>query len=87
VREELLNRLQAAINSHDCDSQQMLVEVKELYASAEARANGTIKQAEELAMCVRPIEEWEQAVDELEQKLQEWEALDDLRLNASSQAL
>jgi hypothetical protein len=38
-------------------------------------------------MCVRPIEEWEQAMDELEQKLQEWEALDDLRLNASSQAL
>jgi hypothetical protein len=80
VREELLNRLQTAINSHDRDSQQMLVE-------AEARANGTIKQAEELAMCVRPIEEWEQAVDELEQKLQEWEALDDLRLNVSSQAL
>jgi hypothetical protein len=58
----------------------MLAEAKELYASTEARANGTIKQAEELAMRVRAIEEREQAVDELEQKLQEREALDDLRL-------
>jgi hypothetical protein len=80
VREELLNRLQTAINNHDHDSQKMLAKAKELYTSAEARANGTIKQAEKLAMHVRVIEEREQAVDELEQKLQEWEALDDLRL-------
>jgi hypothetical protein len=52
-----------------------------LYASAEARANDTIKQAEELAVRVRAIEEREHAVDELEQKLQEREALDDLRLD------
>jgi hypothetical protein len=58
----------------------MLAEAKELYASTEAHANGTIKHAEELAVHVRAIEESEQAVDELEQKLQEWEALDDLRL-------
>jgi hypothetical protein len=31
-------------------------------------------------MHVRVIEEQEQVMDELEQKLQEWEALDDLRL-------
>jgi hypothetical protein len=31
-------------------------------------------------MHVRTVEEWEQAVDELEQKLQEREALDDLML-------
>jgi hypothetical protein len=31
-------------------------------------------------MCVRTVEEREQAVDALEQKLQEWEALDDLRI-------
>jgi hypothetical protein len=43
VWEELLNRLQTAINSRDRDSQWMLVEAKELYASAEARANDTIK--------------------------------------------
>jgi Skp family chaperone for outer membrane proteins len=36
VREELLNRLQTAINSHDRDSQKMLADAKELYASAEA---------------------------------------------------
>jgi hypothetical protein len=36
VREELLNRLHTAINSHDCDSLWMLAEAKELYASAEA---------------------------------------------------
>jgi Golgi nucleoside diphosphatase len=59
VREELLNRLQAAINSRDHDSQQMLAEAKELYASAEARANSKIKQAEELAMRIRAIEERE----------------------------
>jgi hypothetical protein len=58
----------------------MLANAKELYASAEARANSIIKQQEELAACVCAIEEWEWAVDELEQKLQEQEALDDLRL-------
>jgi hypothetical protein len=78
VREELLNRLHTAINSRD--SQRMLAEAKELYASAEARANNTIKQAEELSVRVRAVEEREQAVDELEQKLQEREALDDLRI-------
>jgi hypothetical protein len=36
VREELLNRLQTAINSHDCDSEKMLADAKELYASVEA---------------------------------------------------
>jgi hypothetical protein len=50
----------------------MLAEAKELYTSAEARANGTIRQAEQLVVCVRAIE--------LEQKLQEREALNDLRL-------
>jgi hypothetical protein len=66
VWDELLNRLQTAINNCDHDSQKTLAEAKELYASAEARANGTIKQAEELVVRVRAIEEWEQAVDELE---------------------
>jgi hypothetical protein len=51
-----------------------------LYASAGAWANGTIKQAEELDVRVRVVEEREQAVDELEQKLQKWEALNDIRL-------
>jgi hypothetical protein len=58
----------------------MLADVKELYALAEARANSTINQAKELAVLVHVIEEQGQVMDELEQKLQEWEALDDLRL-------
>jgi hypothetical protein len=33
----------------------MLAEAKELYASAEARANNTIKQAEELAVRIRVV--------------------------------
>jgi hypothetical protein len=37
----------------------MLVEAKELYASTEAQANGTIKQAEELIVRVCAVEEWE----------------------------
>jgi hypothetical protein len=71
MREELLNRLQTTISSRNRDSQRMLVEAKELYASAEARSNSTIKQAKELAVCVRAVEEQDWAVDELEQNLQE----------------
>jgi hypothetical protein len=59
MREELLNRLQTTINSHDHDSQWMLAEAKVQYALAEARANGTIKQVEELTVHVCAIEEWE----------------------------
>jgi hypothetical protein len=80
VREELLNTLQTAINSPDRDSQNMLADAKELYALAVARAKSTIKQVNELVVRGHAIEEWEQAVDELEQKLQEREALDDLKL-------
>jgi hypothetical protein len=42
--------------------------------------NGTIKQAEELVVRVRAVEEQEWPVDDLEQKLQQREALDNLRL-------
>jgi hypothetical protein len=69
VREELLNRLQTAINNRDHDNQKTLAKVKELYALAEPRANDTIKQAEEHVVRVCAIEERERAVDELEQKL------------------
>jgi hypothetical protein len=64
-----LNMLQTAINNRDRDSQKTLAEANELYASAEARANGTIKQAEELVVRVHAIKERGQAVDEMEQKL------------------
>jgi uncharacterized protein Smg (DUF494 family) len=69
VREELLNKLQTAINNCNHDSQKTLAKVKELYALAEPRANDTIKQAEEHVVRVYAIEEREWAVDELEQKL------------------
>jgi hypothetical protein len=36
VREELLKRLQTAINNHDRDSQKTLAKAKEIYASAAA---------------------------------------------------
>jgi cell division septum initiation protein DivIVA len=55
VMEELLNRLQTINNSCDRDSQKMLAKAKELYASAEARANNTIKQAEELAVHIHVV--------------------------------
>jgi hypothetical protein len=71
MRDGLLNRLQTAINNRDRDSQKMLAEAKELCASVEARVNSTIKQTEGLPVRVCVIEEQEQAVDELEQKLQE----------------
>jgi hypothetical protein len=43
MREEMLNRLETTINNRDRDSQKTLAKAKELYASAEARASGTIK--------------------------------------------
>jgi hypothetical protein len=66
MREELLNRLHTTINNHDQDSQKTMAEAKELYASVEAQANGTIKQVVELAVRVHAVEEQERAVDELE---------------------
>jgi hypothetical protein len=66
VREKLLNKLQNVINNRDRNSQKTLAEAKELYTSAEARANGTIKQAEELVVHACAVEEWEQVVDEPE---------------------
>jgi hypothetical protein len=80
VREELLNKLQDPINNRDRDSQKMLADGMEMYASAEAQANSTIKQEEELGTHVHVVVEREGAVDELEQKLQKREVLDDLRL-------
>jgi hypothetical protein len=55
--------------------------VQELYASVEAWANTVIKQEEDLAVHVDVINEWSQAVEELEVKLLEREKIDDLTLN------
>jgi hypothetical protein len=48
MREELLKRQCAAIDELDAMLQEMLANAKELYASADARANTTIKQKEDL---------------------------------------
>jgi hypothetical protein len=49
----------------------MLSEAKELYASAEAQANTTIKQEEELVMRICTVAERQWAMEELEQRLLE----------------
>jgi hypothetical protein len=74
MREILLERQWAAINELDSKMHEVL-------------ANTTIKQAEDLAMRVRAMDEWERAVDELEQKLQEREGQDNLKLNHELEAL
>jgi hypothetical protein len=48
TREELLKRKWVAINDLNTASQKILFDAKELYATAEARANTTIKQEEQL---------------------------------------
>jgi hypothetical protein len=57
VREELPNMVQTTINNRD--SQKTLAEAKELYALADARANDTTKQMEELVVLVHAVEERE----------------------------
>jgi hypothetical protein len=80
MREELLKRQRAAINELDATSQEILSDANVLYARAKARVNTTIKREEELAMLICAVAEWEQAVEELEQRLQEREGLDDIKL-------
>jgi hypothetical protein len=58
TREELLDQQLAAINQHNADSQRALMDVQELYALAEARANTVIKQEEDLSARVRAVNEW-----------------------------
>jgi threonyl-tRNA synthetase len=85
TREELLERQWAAIDDLDDVSQKILSDAKELYATAEAWANTTIKQ-EELVMCIHVLAKREQAVEELEQRLQEREGLDDIKLGRELEA-
>jgi hypothetical protein len=87
TREELLERQQAAINDLIAASQKILSDAKELYATAEAWANTTIKQEEELAVHIRAVAKWVQVVEELEQRLQEREGLDDIKLGREFEAL
>jgi hypothetical protein len=61
----------------------MLANAKELYASIEARASAVIKQEEDLAVHTCAIDKRECMAEELEEKLQEREGLDDLELESS----
>jgi hypothetical protein len=65
----------------------MLVNAKELFASSEARANVVIKQEEDLTVRVHTIDQRERVVEELQEKLQEREGLDDLKLDHELESL
>jgi hypothetical protein len=87
VMEVLYNRRQAVANKLDAQTQKLLHDTKELYAVAEARANATIKQQEDLNAQAVATAQWEQAVVEQELKLQEKEEQGDLRLERELKAL
>jgi hypothetical protein len=61
----------------------MLADAKELYASIEAHASAVIKQEEDLAVHTCAIDKRECMAEELEEKLQEREGLNDLELESS----
>jgi hypothetical protein len=65
----------------------MLVNAKELYASAEACASAVIKQEEDLVACACAIDQRERMAEELEEKLQKREGLDDLKLDRELESL
>jgi transposase len=69
-----------AITQHDADSRWALVDARELYTSAEARASAITEQEEELATHAHRVNQREQEVEKLEGLLQEWEELDDITL-------
>jgi hypothetical protein len=69
-----------AIAQHDADSRWALADARELYSSAEARANTITKQEEELATRARQVNQWEQEAEKLEGLLQEREELDVITL-------
>jgi hypothetical protein len=55
-----------AITQRDADSRRALVDARELYASAEARASAVTKQEEELAVRAHQVNQREQEVEKLE---------------------
>jgi hypothetical protein len=67
----LYNRRQTVANKLDAQTQKLLHDTKELYVTAEARANATIKQQEYLNAQAAATTQREQAVAERELKLQE----------------
>jgi hypothetical protein len=82
-----LNQQLAAINQRDVDSTQMLADAKELYTSTETHDIAVIKQEEDLTACTCAIDQWEHVAEDLEEKLQEREGLDDLKLDRELESL
>jgi viroplasmin and RNaseH domain-containing protein len=71
VMEVLYSRRQAVADKLDAQTQKLLHDTKELYATAESRANATIKQQEDLNAQPAATAQLEQAAAEQEMKL--WE--------------
>jgi hypothetical protein len=69
-----------AVTQRDADSRRALADARELYASAEARANAVTKQKEELAARACQVNQRELEAEKLEGLLQEREELDDITL-------
>jgi hypothetical protein len=86
-KEDLLNQQLAAINQRDVNSTQMLADAKELHTSTETRASAVIKQEEDLTACTCAIDQREHVAEDLEEKLQEREGLDDLKLDRELESL
>jgi hypothetical protein len=87
ARKELLERQSATINELNTALEKIMSDGKVLYASTKAWADTTIKREEELTVRIHAVDEWERVVEELEQKRQEREGLDDIELDHKLEAL
>jgi hypothetical protein len=77
----MYSRRQAVADKLDAQTQKLLHNAKELYATTEAHANATIKQQEDLNAQVATTTQREQVVVEQELKLWEKEEQGDLMLD------
>jgi hypothetical protein len=87
MMEVLYNRRQGMVDELDVQTQKLLHDAKKLYATAEARANATIKQQEDLNTQAVATAQREQAVAEQELKLRDKEEQGYLRLERELKAL
>jgi hypothetical protein len=69
----LLNQERVAIGMLDAKAQKLMAGTNELYATAKAHADTTIKQQKDLNMRMIAVGQWELTVVEREQELQEKE--------------
>jgi hypothetical protein len=81
------NRRQAVAEKLDAQTQKLMHDAKELYAAAEAHANATIKQQEDLNVQAAAKAQRDLVAAEQELKRLEREERDDLRLEHELEAL